>query len=138
MEQDKKLTEQESLDLITQMINKAKRAYRDTGIGAIMWGSVVTVCSLVRFSEVHFGFELPFDIYWLTFIAIIPQVFLTIKKKKDRHVKTFDEPYLDYIWLSFGISIVLLIYIVNNVFYAYNPVGTRRAARSRWSASRSR
>src|SRR4029078_8235704 len=28
----------------------------------------------------------------------------------------YDDPYLDYIWLWFGISIFLLIYITNNIF----------------------
>ena len=49
MEQEKKLTEQESLHLITMMINKAKESYHDTGIGAIMWGAVIALCSLVRY-----------------------------------------------------------------------------------------
>jgi hypothetical protein len=116
MEQEKKLTEKESLHLITMMINKAKESYHDTGIGAIMWGAVIAICSLVRLSEVHFGYRLPFDIYLLTLVAIIPQILISIKEKKERKVKAYDDPYLDYIWLGFGISIFLLIYITNNIF----------------------
>jgi len=116
MEQEKKLTEQESLSLITMMINKAKESYHDTGIGAIMWGAVIAICSLVRLSEVQFGYRLPFDIYLLTLVAIIPQILITIKEKKERKIKTYDDPYLDYIWLGFGICIFLLIHISNNIF----------------------
>jgi len=116
MEQEKKLTERESLHLITMMINKAKESYHDTGIGAIMWGAVITVCSLVRLSEVHFDYRLPFDIYLLTLVAIIPQIIISIKEKKERKVKSYDDPYLDYIWLGFGIAIFLLIFISNNIF----------------------
>ena len=82
MEQEKKLTEQESLHLITMMINKAKESYHDTGIGAIMWGAVIAICSLVRLSEVHFDYRLPFDIYLLTLVAIIPQIFIKYKREK--------------------------------------------------------
>ena len=82
MEQEKKLTEQESLNLIAMMINKAKDSYHDTGIGAIMWGALIAVCSLVRLSEVQFDYKLPFDIYLLTLVAIIPQIFISIKEKK--------------------------------------------------------
>jgi uncharacterized protein with PQ loop repeat len=116
MEQEKKLTEQESLHLIAMMINKAKDSYHDTGIGAIMWGAVIAICSLVRLSEVQFGYRLPFDIYLLTLVAIIPQVFISIKEKKERRVVSYDDRYLDYIWLGFGISIFLLIHISNNIF----------------------
>ncbi len=116
MEQEKQLSERESLHLITMMINKAKESYHDTGIGAIMWGAVIAVCSLVRLAEVHFKYRLPFDIYLLTLVAIIPQILISIREKKERKVKSYDDPYLDYIWLGFGISIFLLILICNNVF----------------------
>jgi len=116
MEQEKKLTEQESLHLITMMINKAKDSYHDTGVGAMMWGAVIAVCSLVRLSELHFGYRLPFDIYLLTLAAIIPQIFITIKEKKERRVKSYDDAFIDYLWLGFGISIFLLILISNNIF----------------------
>jgi len=116
MEQEKKLSEKESLDLIAQMISKAKNSYHDTGIGAMMWGAVIAICSLVRLSELHFNYRLPFDIYLLTLVAIIPQVFITIKEKKERKVKSYDDAFIDYLWLGFGISIFLLILISNNIF----------------------
>jgi hypothetical protein len=120
--EDKKISEQESLSLITQMINKAKNSYHDTGIGAMMWGSVIAICSLVKLSEIHFDYKLPFDIYLLTLAAIIPQIFITIREKKERKVKSYDDIYMDYLWLGFGISIFLLIHITNNVFSTWGPV----------------
>ncbi len=47
--QEKPLTEQESLMIIQQMINRAKSDFVDTGIGPILWGAVITFCSLVQF-----------------------------------------------------------------------------------------
>ena len=120
--EEKKLSEKESLALITQMINKAKDSYHDTGIGAMMWGSVIAICSLVKLSEIQFGYKLPFDIYLLTLLAIIPQIFITIKEKKERKIKSYDDAYMDYIWLGFGICIFLLIHIINLVFNAWSPV----------------
>jgi hypothetical protein len=122
MEPEKQLTEKESLDLITMMINKAKDSYHDTGIGAMMWGTIIAVCSLVKLSEIHFNFIMPFDIYWLTILAIVPQIFITIREKKERKVKSYDEIYMDYLWLAFGISIFLLIFITNAVFHVWEPV----------------
>lgn len=116
MENKNQLTEKESLQLITMMINKAKSSFHDTGFGAIMWGAVIAVCSLVRFSEIHFNYKLPFDIYLLTLAAILPQIFISMKEKKERKVKSYDDIYMDYLWLGFGISIFLLIHISNNIF----------------------
>jgi len=116
MDKEKQFSEKDSLNLITGMINKAKQSFHDTGIGAIMWGAVIAICSLVRLSEIQFNYKLPFDIYLLTLVAIIPQIFITIKEKKERKVKSYDDIYMDYLWLGFGISIFLLIHISNNIF----------------------
>jgi uncharacterized protein with PQ loop repeat len=121
-EQEKQLTEKESLQLITQMINKAKDAYHDTGVGAMMWGILIAICSLVKLSEIHFNNRLPFDIYLLTILAIIPQIYFTIREKRERKVRSYDDAYMDYIWLGFGICIFLLIFIVNSVFSVWEPV----------------
>jgi uncharacterized protein with PQ loop repeat len=112
---EKQLTEKESLDLIAMMINKAKDSYHDTG-------AIIAVCSLVKLAEIQFDFRLPFDIYWLTILAIVPQIFITIREKKKRKVKTYDDIYMDYLWLGFGISIFLLIFITNAIFNVWEPV----------------
>ena len=121
-QQEKKLTEKESLDLIAQMINKAKDSYYDTGISAIMWGAVIAFCSLEKLAEIQFGYSLPFDIYLLTIVAVIPQIFFSIREKKGRKVKSYDDAYMDYIWLGFGICIFLMILITNTIWGNLNPL----------------
>jgi len=126
--QDNNLSHEESLRLINTMISKAKDAYRDTGVGAMLWGAVIAICSLTRFAEIQFDFKLPFDINLLTLIALIPQIFITIREKKNRKAKSYDERFLDYIWLGFGISIFLLIHVVNLTFESWTPVSREYAA----------
>ena len=121
METEKILGEKESLVLITQMITQAKDSYRDTGTAAIMWGVIIAVCSLERLAEMYFSFRLPFDIYWITIFAVIPQIMISIREKKLRSVRTYDEVYMDYIWLGFGISIGLMIVIMNVMFAVSEP-----------------
>ncbi|HEV7781005.1 MAG TPA: hypothetical protein VGO58_07045 [Chitinophagaceae bacterium] len=119
---EKNLTEKESLDLIAKMISQAKNSYHDTGRSAMLWGTVVAVCSLVKFTEIQLDYNLPFDIYWLTILAIIPQIFISRKESKDRKVTTYDDIYMDYVWLGFGICIGLMILIVNTMGYHWQPV----------------
>ncbi len=121
-QQEKQLTEKESLELIATMINTAKNSYHDTGIGAIMWGALIAVCSLVKLAEMEFGFRLPFDINLIFILAVIPQIFITIKEKKERRVKSYADSYMDYIWLGFGICIILLTFIVYSMFSVWRPV----------------
>jgi len=110
MDANKPLTEKESLDLITSMLNKAKQSYHDSGIGPIMWGSVITFCSLITWARFKFGFDIPFDIWLLTLLAIIPQVFISIRENRAKKARTYNDIAMDYTWLAFGISIFLLIH----------------------------
>ena len=103
------------------MISKAKDACHDTGMAAMMWGTVIAVCSLVRLSELHFGYKLPFDIYLLTIVAVIPQIWFTIKEKRKRKVKTYDDGFMDSLWIAFGICIFLMIYITNSMYSQWDP-----------------
>ncbi len=119
---EKKLTKKESLDLIAMMINKAKDTCHDTGLAAIMWGSVIAICSLIRLSEIHFNFKLPFDIYLLTFAAVIPQIYFSVKEKKARKVKAYGDVFFDNMWMAFGICIFLMIYITNSVYSEFKPM----------------
>jgi hypothetical protein len=120
-EAEKPMTEQESLALITTMINKAKETRHDTGLAAIMWGTVIAVCSLVRLSELQFNYRLPFDIYYLTFIAVMPQIYFSIKEGKERKVRAYGDDFNDYLWISFGICIFLMIFITSAMFGELQP-----------------
>ncbi|MEP6845637.1 MAG: hypothetical protein ABI861_06525 [Panacibacter sp.] len=124
MTEEKQMTELESLRLIESMISKAKGSYHDTGIGPILWGSVITFCSLVTFSEIQFGFEFPFDEWLLIFIAIIPQVFISIRETRMRKVVKYEDVAVDYVWATFGIAIFLMMHINANLYAHLNPVIT--------------
>ena len=112
--QEKQLTEQESLLIIQQMISRAKNDFVDTGIGPILWGAVITVCSLVQVGIIHFGWSLPFDIWLLALLAIVPQIFISIRERKERKAKGWDHDMMGYVWLCFGVGI-FVVNILNNI-----------------------
>jgi hypothetical protein len=60
-------------------------------------------------------------------VAVIPQILISIKEKKKRKVKTYDDVFMDSIWLGFGITIFLMIFITNSLFHVMgeykNPAG---------------
>ena len=122
MEQEKELTGQESLALITKMISKARKDYLDSGLSALLWGSVITFCSLVSFANYYVKWP-AFDYVWfLTILAIIPQIVIAIREAKDRKHRAYDDDIMGGIWISFGIAIFLLSYIVN--VYQVNEQGS--------------
>ena len=103
------MTEQESLKLITEMIQKAKASYHETGISALLWGSTVFVAGVVTFLQMQYDFKLPFDIWLLVLLALIPQVIISSKEAKQQTFRSHDQIAVDYIWMIYGTTIFGLI-----------------------------
>jgi len=114
-EQEKPMSEQESLALITEMIQKAKSHFHESGTSAILWGSVIGFCGLFSFAEKYWDFYIGFDIWLLALVALIPQVWLNIRDKKRKVVKSHEENVVDAIWMVYAISIFALMFYINLV-----------------------
>lgn len=135
---EKPLTEQESLLIIQQMINRAKNNFVDSGIGPMLWGSVITICSAVQAAKIYFDFEMRFDIWWLALFALVPQVFISIKERNERKAKGWDDDIMSYVWTCFGIGVFVVNFINNRLsaemapaLDAYRAAGN--AVQSSWS-----
>ena len=106
--EEKQLSEQESLKIINEMIGKAKRSYVSKGTASIVWGVLIVLCSLLTWAQVQYKFNIGFDVWLLVFIAVIPQLFFAIKEKKQKHFVGHDEVTMRYLWTTFGICIFIL------------------------------
>jgi hypothetical protein len=119
MDNDKNLSPQESLSIIQTMLQKARNeSYNESGTSTIMWGSVITFCGFVQAAEIYWNFYIGFDIWLLTFIAIIPQVYISIRESKNKKVRTYQEEFLTAVWIVFGVSIFALVAYTNFIPYA--------------------
>lgn len=112
MEEEKILTGHESLELITRMINKAKNDYHDTGISTLLWGSVISFCSLVTFFNAWLKWSWLDYIWLLSFFAVIPQILISIRESKDRKLKAYGEDLMGGLWIGFAIVMFLLSWLV--------------------------
>lgn len=113
MEEKKSLTESESLALITDMIHKAKSTYYETGVGPILWGTVVSIASLMTYLQREYDFRIGFDIWILVLVAIIPQILISMREKRKQGVKKYEDDALNAVWLTYAISIFGLILYQN-------------------------
>ena len=123
--QEKNLSQEESLKLITTMIAKGRGSYNERGWSPIMWGAVVSIASLVTYCKLEFNLKLPFDIWLLVLAAIIPQVIFSIKEKKQRKVSSFEDDAINAAWLIYGLTIFGLT--------AYQIIATNAAQNEGWS-----
>lgn len=115
--QQMEFTEKESLQLITEMIGRTKSHFHESGASTILWGTVISFCALVSFVQSFWNFSIGFDIWILTFVAVIPQVWIAIKEKRLRLVKTYQESHIDTIWVVYIVSIFAMLIYANTVSY---------------------
>lgn len=108
MNEEENMSEKESLLLINEMISKAKSSYVTTGAASVVWGALIVFCSLFTWLEIHFAYFIAVDIWLLTLVAVVFQVYFSVKEKKQRKFVAHDETITTYIWSAFGICIFLL------------------------------
>ncbi|GGB07114.1 hypothetical protein [Puia dinghuensis] len=111
MEQEKEMTGQESLELITRMIKRARRDYLNSGLSALLWGTVIPICSLVTFANYYLKWPALDYIWLLTIVAVVPQVVIAVRERKGKRYRSYDEDHLGGIWISFGIAVWLLTFV---------------------------
>jgi hypothetical protein len=113
--EEKEISHQESMQIITEMIGKAKQGFHESGISAVLWGSVIGLCGLVNFAETYWHFYIGFNIWLLTLVAIIPQVVISIRESRQRKVLTHTEWAADVVWIVYAISIFALNFYISTV-----------------------
>lgn len=107
--EEKSLSQKESLDLIAQMINKAKGHYYESGSSALLWGISNIICFVLAYLvEAVKGFNLPFNPFILMVIPAVLQIYFHLKNKKENKTITYKDETHTYVWVTFGISIIIL------------------------------
>jgi hypothetical protein len=120
-----KMTEKESLELITSMINQAKEKVNESGTLYLLWGWLILFCCIVQFVGVEFFNDSNVYLVWLlTWVVLIVQVFYLWRKRKRIRVKTYMREVNAYVWLVFFISLMLLFFIESrfNAYKVFNPL----------------
>ena len=113
MEEDN-FSPQQSLLLIDSMINKARNRFSENGFMYLLWGWLIFICSLGHFLMLKLNwFPHPELIWASTWLAIIFQtIYFSFRKKKET-VKTYSDGILGSIWISFGICMFIMVFILN-------------------------
>jgi hypothetical protein len=117
--EDKKLTEKESLELITQMIDNTRdKVKKNAGMPFIIWGYSTILVALVVWYVVTTTGNYWFQLLWFMIPVFgYPLNFLLYKKER-KQITTFIDRMIGKVWLVFGIGVVMcsvMAFIVNNI-----------------------
>lgn len=112
METDEKMTGEESLRIITEMINKTKINLRQSSFHLLFWGWLIFACSLSDYLLGKFtDFTHPYYVWILVFPGALVSLaygFFTGRKAK---VQTYADRIYMWTWLGFMISAIVLFIV---------------------------
>jgi hypothetical protein len=118
------MTEAESLQLITSMINKAKNRFTESGTLYLLWGWLIFTCCIIQFVGLHFlNYDKVYYVWYSTWLLLIYQFFYIYKRKKSPKVRMYTSEIIMYVWIVFVITYALLIFILlyNKAILCINP-----------------
>ena len=115
--ENNKLTEAQSLELITSMIQDSRaRLARNSGTPFLIWGYTTVAISILNYVL----FQCDVRIWWLWWlIPIIGWIGMTIWGKRDNGAKNYIDRVISIIWSVIGIS---FLWIMFAFIYYHAPI----------------
>ena len=109
MEQNKEMTAQESLKIISETLNNSRRSIlQNNSKGFILWGVLLMVMSLVVYFCWHFTGHAAWNFLWFLMPVIGYPLAILIYKKDSAVPQNFIGKLLGQVWAVFGcFSIVI-------------------------------
>ena len=115
---NKKLNEQESLELITQMIQNTKfKMVKNAGTPFLVWGYMTVVTSLLVWYLLKETGNYYWQFLWLLMPAVSYPVTIYSQRKKQRMARTYIDRIVVYVWVVFGLC-GLLISCVSMIYWS--------------------
>ncbi len=111
MKESNSLSREESLEIITQMIETAKGNIRGSSFYFLFWGWVVIAGNLGHFYLLEFtDVAYPYAVWLITIPAWIISMLYGYRQSAVEKVKTYSDTLIMWLWLSLTIGIVILIF----------------------------
>ena len=115
--EEKNISNEESLLIIEQMIQTAKKEQKDDGIGWIIWGWLLFLASAATFLNIKMQWFNTF-FFWNAFgiISVLLGLFecgRALLRKKVKRVKTYTQDLFEKLNFGFIVSLLLIIVSMN-------------------------
>lgn len=111
--EDKKLTEKESLEVITSMIARTKVRYLGSGNILLMWGYLAVFSSILVWILLAATQQNVWNWLWFA-IPVIGMPLTSIMARREKRTDgavTYSDKITSHLWSIFGVSEIVLIFI---------------------------
>ncbi|MFN0015371.1 MAG: hypothetical protein ACKVU2_12560 [Saprospiraceae bacterium] len=110
-QEEKVLNPQESLRVIRETIDLAKRGVGESGFQFLLWGWLVVAASLAEYWMLVNGYGAKAHLAWAIMPAVGVPVSMLYEWRRDRLTKERNlvREWYGYLWLGFGVSLMLAL-----------------------------
>jgi hypothetical protein len=117
------LSGEESLKIISDMINKTKTDIQQSSFHLLFWGWLILFCSVSEYLLFKFS---DFASPWYVWLFVIPGVFISMiygfVKGRRQTVFTYATSVYVFAWVAFLVSSVILYLVVRNTIDIFSPL----------------
>lgn len=119
---EKEMTGEESLKIITEMINKTKVNIRQGSFHLLFWGWLIVICSLSEYMLSRFtDFASP----WYVWFFVIPGVFVSVLygfiKGRKAAIHTYADLIYASVWMAFLFAAIVLFILLSDRMGSFGP-----------------
>src|SRR5687767_10607667 len=116
------LTAQQSLDIITAMIQEAKGKARRNAFHFLLWGWVIVLANLGMYALIKFDYPYPFIVWGITIPAWIISLYKGFKRQREQQASTHFDKISIWLWVSFGITAFTIVAFGSKLNFQINPL----------------
>lgn len=110
---EKQMTGEESLQIITDMINKTRINIKHGSFHLLLWGWLVTICSLSEYLVWQFtSFDKPFLVWLLTIPGVFVSLIYGFRKGRSQSFYTYADRIYMWVWMAFLVSAIILVFLL--------------------------
>lgn len=113
MEKDK-LSPEQSLELITQVITQARNKFEENGFIYVFWGALITIASISQFVFLK---NRAYDISWYPYLLMpIGAIYTSIyfAKKKKKRTPNLIGKIVSVLWIVLSVNMMILGFLFAN------------------------
>lgn len=117
------LTPQESLELITSMINQAKGNIQRSSFYFLLWGWTIVLANLGVYYLLNFTSVVnPFLMFGITVPAAIVSIVHGASRSKQAIAPTHLDKIHNWLWFGFGVTCIILVGFGKQTNWQINPI----------------
>jgi hypothetical protein len=107
---------EQSLQLISRMINRAKDRFSENGHLYLLWGWAVLICSIAQYILMNIVKWEQHSMVWISmWLVFIYQMIYISRQKKKEKVRTYTDEIISVVWITFIVLMALFGFLFGRI-----------------------